>query len=319
MKESFPMPLNKMTPISLKFENEFTLKTLWRTLFRGWVLIPLFYGLLLSSAFPIDKSPFRWVTYYSNKAPLEAFKPYQLCVFDSTEHPPLMALKQANKTLLGYISLGEVEQYRSHFKEVKKEGILLDENPNWKGSFFVDLRNALWVKRVVEELVPAILQKGFDGIFMDTLDNAETLEERDPIKYEGMKQAAIDLVKAIRQNYPQIKIMMNRGFQLLPQLTSVIDMEMGEVIYTQYDFQKKKYLLQPLEEHKYYVKTLKEAQKANPSLKVFTLDYWDKTKTQEISNIYKKQREDGFIPYVATIKLNEIIPEPGENHAKKSG
>lgn len=260
----------------------------------------------------------KWVVYYSDKEPVEAFAPYELCVFDSKEHPPLGPLKQQGKTLLGYISLGEVEHYRSHYEAVKKEGLLMDENPNWKGSYYVDVRDPRWTKRIVEELIPRILHKGFDGIFMDTLDNPEFLENKYPRKYSGMKQAAVQLVKAIRQNFPTIKIMMNRAFELLPDLATVIDMEMGEVTYTQYDFQNKKYLPQPQKEHEYYVKQMLDAKKLNPKLEIYTLDYWYKGQKEMIAKIYKLQRDKGFHPYVATIDLHAIIPEPqqGEPHGK---
>lgn len=283
---------------------------------RRSLIIYLFVTLWSIPLLSQEILPLRWVCYYSDKASNKDFAPYDICVLDSTHYPPLIPLKQDEKILMGYLSLGEVENYRFYFHDVKKQGILLKENPNWKGSFYVDVRNPLWAKRVVEDLVPKILQEGFDGIFLDTLDNAEFLEDTDPHTYKGMKEAAVNLVKAIRQNYPQIKIMMNRGFQILPKVVNVIDMELGEAIYSGYDFDKKNYKLQTREEYQEAVEILKEAQEQNPKLKVFTLDYWNKKDTQKIAEIYQQQRTDGFIPYVATIKLDEIIAEPKVKRAK---
>lgn len=291
-------------------------------MFLNRKIISFIVIVILGLTHPIEAnsppSSIRWVVYYTDKAPIEAFEAYDICVFDSLTHPPLIPLKQDKKTLLGYVSLGEVEQYRPYFKDVKEQNLFIKENPNWKGSYYVDLRNPLWAKRVIEEIIPRLIRKGFDGIFMDTLDNAEFLEDTDPVLYKGMKEAAINLVKAIRQNYPTLKIMMNRGFQILPKLVNVIDMEMGEVIYTHYNFKTKKYNFQPIEEQNACLKALQEAQKSNPHLQVFTLDYWNKNDPKGIAKIYKRQRENGFIPYVATIKLNEIIPEPESQHEKKA-
>ena len=41
-----------------------------------------------------------WICYYDTKAKIEEFDSYKLCVFDSTDHPPLLPLKQKNKILL---------------------------------------------------------------------------------------------------------------------------------------------------------------------------------------------------------------------------
>lgn len=151
-----------------------------------------------------------WAVYYADTAPPAAFQPYRLLVLDSRTHPPLQPLADRGKTLLGYLSVGEVETHRPWFGRVKGWGILDQENPNWPGSFYVDVRDRRWVKLVVEELVPAILREGFHGVFLDTLDNPPHLERTDPKRWRGMTDAAAALVRAIRRNWPDIGLMQNR-------------------------------------------------------------------------------------------------------------
>jgi polysaccharide biosynthesis protein PelA len=138
-------------------------------------------------------------------------------VLDSQYHPPLKPLKTQQKILLGYISLGEITQENPFFETAQKKGISLHENKNWPGSYFVDLRNPAWLEYIVNTAIPNVINQGFDGIFLDTIDTAEYLETLDPKKYSGLKRAAINLLHLIRLNYPYIKIMLNRGFPLLPQ------------------------------------------------------------------------------------------------------
>jgi uncharacterized protein (TIGR01370 family) len=256
------------------------------------------------------KSTDKFVIYYASQAPLEAFKSYNLIVLDSDYHPPLLPLMEQGKTLLGYISLGEVEQQRSYFDEVRNDAILLSENQNWKGSFFVDVRGEKWAKRVIEELIPHILAQGFDGVFLDTLDNLPELERVNPVKYKGMTAAAVHLVKAIRLHYPQIKIMINRGYELLPELKDSVNMVLGESVYADYDFSSKNYGKVQNALYQEQVKILQSVKKANPAIEVYTLDYCDQNDRKAIAAIYHEQRKNGFIPYVATIALNEIIEEP---------
>ena len=127
---------------------------------------------ILSACFLSAQDINNFVVYYSDKAPVSDFNKYSLIVFDSDSHPPIGALKEQGKIVLGYLSLGEIENSRWYFKRFKDEKLLFKENSNWKGSFFIDVRDKKWVSFVVEELVPRILQKKFSGIFIDTLDNA---------------------------------------------------------------------------------------------------------------------------------------------------
>ena len=55
-----------------------------------------------------------WVAYYSDDAPPEAFSAYRIVVLDSHSHPLLAPLSDRGKTLLGYLSLGEVEEHRPY-------------------------------------------------------------------------------------------------------------------------------------------------------------------------------------------------------------
>ncbi|MFO0996108.1 MAG: endo alpha-1,4 polygalactosaminidase [Alphaproteobacteria bacterium] len=251
-----------------------------------------------------------WVVYYADSAPVEAFGPYGVVVLDSDSHPPLEPLNAQGKVLLGYVSLGEVEEHRSWYATVKQWGILQKENPNWKGSYYVDPRDSRWSRLVVEELVPSILAKGFAGIFIDTLDNPIYLEEVDPQQNKGMSEAAAQLVQSIRRHFPSIPIMLNRAYQLLPKVEGDIDMELGEAVYARYDFDRKAYRRVDKADYEQQVRWLKDAMARQPGLRVMTLDYWNPSDAAGIRRIYAAERANGFLPYVATLKLNRIVKEP---------
>jgi len=252
-----------------------------------------------------------WAVYYSDKAPIETFKDYKLLILDSDYHPSLHALKDQGKLLLGYISLGEAESQRHYFKSLENKDILLQENKNWPGSYYVDVRKPYWTKLVIEELIPTILRKGFHGLFLDTLDNPVHLENTvDPKAYKGMTAAAIRLVRTIRRHYPDIPIMMNRGFDLLPDVENDITMVMAESFRTDQDPTTKIYKFTSEPDYQYILNILHTAQTKNPKLKIMTLDYWDPKDTEGMRKIYKLQRQNGFLPYVSTVDLHAVIPEP---------
>ncbi|MCB1738625.1 MAG: endo alpha-1,4 polygalactosaminidase [Gammaproteobacteria bacterium] len=261
-----------------------------------------------TQADPLSHHP--WVVYYAAELPITVFDPYELVVFDSDAHPPLQGLKERNKTVLGYLSLGEVEGNRDWFDAVRGEGLLIQENPVWKGSWFVDVRDRRWTRRVIEDLVPRILHRGFDGIFLDTLDNPAHLERTDPKRYAGMTEAAARLVRSIRRHYPDIVIMQNRGYELLPEVGGQIDAVLGESVFADYDFDTKRYQRVPDALYREQVGILKDAQRRYPELDVYTLDYWDPEDAAGLTAIYAEQQANGFRPYVATVELDRVVMEP---------
>ena len=252
----------------------------------------------------------RWAVYYAERATAQDFRNQTVLVFDSDRHPALPPLRGAGKVLLGYLSLGEVASSRAYFPAVRAEGILLQENENWKGSFFVDVRDSRWAKRVLDELVPSILSRGFTGVFLDTLDNPGHLERLDAAKYRGMRAAAVELVKSIRRRYPTIKVMMNRGYDLLPEVEGDLTYVLGESVFATYDFQRKRYVLVPKPLYEEQVRLLNAARRRRPNLEVLTLDYWNPDDKDGIARIYAEQRKNGFSPYVATIELDRLVGEP---------
>jgi len=252
----------------------------------------------------------RWAAYYSGSIPLESLDGFDLLVLDCDHHPPLEPLIRRGKLLLGYLSLGEVEQYREHFAAVKSAGLLLQENQVWKGSYFIDLRDGRWGDMVAGRIVPAILKQGFHGIFLDTLDNAVELERSQPDRYAGMREAAAALLARIRREYPGIRVMLNRAYELLPVVEEDIDFALGESVYSTYDFESGTYRKVPEEDYLLQVRLLREARMRRPSLKAFTLDYWDPADQEGLREIYRVQRTNGFEPYVATIRLDRVVLEP---------
>jgi uncharacterized protein (TIGR01370 family) len=234
----------------------------------------------------------RWACYYADSAPLSTLTKFDLLVFDSDSHPAIAPLKERGKTVVGYLSIGEVNATRSYYTEARAQNLVLAENKNWKNSFFVDVRNPQWSRRVLEDLIPKILFRGFDGVFLDTVDNAPYLEATEPQRYRGMADAMVTLIKAIRQNYPNIKIVVNRGFDILPKIEGDIDMVLGESIVES------------------QVAALKELKKRQPSVTILTLDYVDPKDRNAVIQAYRRQRANGFNPYVSTRELNMIYEEP---------
>jgi len=267
---------------------------------------------LLSCTLFAKSMQFPWVVYYNDQEKPEAFSAYNPIVFDSDIHPLIQPLLAQHKEVLGYVNLGEVEEERSWFNQVKQAGILIRENPDWKGSWIVDIRQPAWKKILLAEVIPSILAQGFTGLFYDQLDVSIALEQEDPLKYKGMSSAAIDLVRSIRQRFPGKRVMMNRAYEILLRVGDAIDYALAESLYTSYNFEKKKYYIRTQEDYDWQLNYLNSARQAFPHLVIFSLDYWLPKEINMYKKIYSVERSHCLRPYVSTLLLDQIILEPKE-------
>ncbi len=252
----------------------------------------------------------RWVVYYGEALPSSDFDDYDIIVFDRDKHPPVQNLKAKGKILLGYVSVGEAEKYRPDYEDIRATHALLEENPNWKGHYAVDVRRPEWTQYLIQEVIPQVIRQGFHGIFIDTLDSAEDLEAKNPKKYAGMIKAAAEVVRTIRLNYPDLRIMVNRGFAVMPAIAGDVDYLLAESVLANYDFKKKKASFFPDTVYQEYVDKMQALKREAPQLRLVTLDYWDMKDVGGVKKIYARQKANGFMPYVTTIGLDRVDPEP---------
>ena len=226
-------------------------------------------------------------------------------------HPrPIAPLRGPGATLLGYVSFGEVEKSRPYAAALDRAGALLAPNPNWPDARFADLRHPAWRQTLIEEVIPPVLALGYDGIFIDTLDNAEAMERADPIGNRGMVAAAAALVAAVRARFPGMRIMLNRGYAALPELAPAIDYLLGEAMASRWNFAEKRYEMLSASDWQWQADRLRAAKVRNPRLVTTTLDYWDPADRRQVAALYAKERAAGFLPYVATLALDRLIAEP---------
>jgi hypothetical protein len=271
-------------------------------------LHPRFTASAQETVRPQPKQVDPFLVYYGSTSGV-TFKNFGLIVLDTTTDAPVLR-SDGDQTFLGYLSLVEVHSGRPYFAELSSQGLLLGNNPSWPEAHFIDIRDSRWRARVLDELVPGILARGYAGIFLDTLDSAEFLETRDPVRLAGMLGAAADLVRDIRLKFPSALIMINRGYALLPRVVGQFDMLLGESLRTTFDGRSQSYRRVSPADYDWQRQRMWEARSRDPRLTLFSLDYWDLADREGIARLYAEQRSDGFIPYVATPDLTRIVPPP---------
>jgi len=240
-------------------------------------LLLLLYALPLLAGYPFG-------IYYGSAVSPSFLQKFDEIVIDPSNYEDV---KDFSNLPYAYISIGEVENYRDYYELVEKKGILGEVNPFWTDSRYVNLESGEWQKFVLKSLIPSILDKGYKALFLDTVDSFEA---------SGQDEKKVVLfINSIKQNFPDIKIMMNRGFAyansvnvdsvLLESTISTVNLENNST-----NMRKEPYI-PPIKNKKLY-----------------SIDYWDIEDFNGMTKVYKKALELGYIPYVSDFSLLVIPP-----------
>ncbi|MDR6114643.1 hypothetical protein QE360_001612 [Sphingomonas sp. SORGH_AS789] len=255
-------------------------------------------------------APWRWGVDYGPATDPVLARQLDLLVLEPDHPRAIDRLRGPVGLLLGYVSLGEVQKARPYFAALDRAGALRAPNPHWPEARHADLRHPAWRATLLDTVVPAILARGYDGIFMDTLDNAEAMERADPIGGKGMVAAGAALVAALRARFPEIRLMLNRGYAALPEVAPHIDYLLGESMASRWSFADKRYEMLSDSDWAWQAARLRAAKARHPDLVLTTLDYWDPADRRTVAALYARERAAGFSPYVATLALDHLVAEP---------
>jgi uncharacterized protein (TIGR01370 family) len=252
----------------------------------------------------------KWLAFYGETADEQELSRYDLVVLDPMFKGSKDMIAHAGARLCGYLSLGEISTTDGRYGQLDPAA-LLEANPAWPGTRRIDIRDRSWTNLVLDESIPTMVEAGFTGILLDTLDTPPYLERQDPRGNRGMVQAAINLVIAIRRAYPDILLIMNRGYDLLPNVADSLDgLVVESLLTTAKTSEVVSYRWNEQAEITLQLSLLAPALNRRVRLPILSLDYWAPEDASTISQIYSRERQLGHHPYVATRMLDRIIPEP---------
>jgi endo-alpha-1,4-polygalactosaminidase (GH114 family) len=134
--------------------------------------------------------------------------------------------------ILGYLSVGTIENFRSWYRLLKP--FRLELWGDW-GEWYADVRNRKFRRRLIKQILPTILVKDFDGLFLDNLDMIST--------HPRQKAAMFKLVSAISAEVKEQDglLFAQNGFDIINPFLPFLDGWNLEDVLTTYNFDKKKY------------------------------------------------------------------------------
>ncbi|WP_185958314.1 endo alpha-1,4 polygalactosaminidase [Fodinibius sediminis] len=170
------------------------------------------------------------------KVELGDIEGYDLVILEPEQYSrqQIATLSQSATDIIGYISMSEVNPHRWYYPLFRKAGFL-GKNENWN-SYYIDLKDSTVRSVLLDQVASEIMEMGFDGLFLDTVDGVAPHTDRGHLQDE-----MVELIRELDRRFPEAYIIQNRGIFLLPQSSAHIDAVMVEDVTTRYDFTSGQY------------------------------------------------------------------------------
>ncbi|MCE4602010.1 MAG: endo alpha-1,4 polygalactosaminidase [Desulfurococcales archaeon] len=167
---------------------------------------------------------------------------------------------------LGYVSLTTVGGWEPWAGSVS--GDMIIGYTSW-GDAVVNASDPRWHQIILWEAIPYVLSQGFDGVMLDNLDMVDA--------YPELTEGVISLIQELREAYPGLVIMVNRGFTILEDVAPHIDALLFEAYGSYYDFSTGQYKPYTGEDLKWIKGTLRSTMEYSRAygFKVLGLAYGD--------------------------------------------
>ncbi len=170
---------------------------------------------------------------------LDSLSRYDLVVVDGEQTKPasVARLRASGAVVLGYLSVGTIEPFRSWYRKLKPYA--LSDRFKQFGEIYADV-DARGFRRAISRLIaPRLLRKGFDGLFLDNTDMVETHKRERP----GMRRLVRSLSVLVHGG-GGLLFAQNGEASIGPLLRFYDGWNREDVTWT-YSFKRRRYVHQP--------------------------------------------------------------------------
>lgn len=252
-----------------------------------------------AAAPPVPTSGPAFAFYYGENPPWDQLQAFDIVIVDPDHVPDPHVPALEHTRLVAYVALGEVQPSRSYARNLPKSW-LRGENKDW-ASHLIDQAQPDWPQFFVESVVAPLWAKGYRTFFLDTLDSyqlfAKTPEER-VAQEDGMVRA----IQAVTQRFPNVRLIFNRGFEILGRTHQNVEAVVAESLFQGYDAGKARFASVPDADRQWLQGQLQRARNEF-NLPVVVIDYVPSAQRELARMTAQRITELGFIPWVTTPDL----------------
>ena len=237
--------------------------------------------------------------FYGKDVPPELFAHYDRVVVEADHFATIPRSPRAE--LFAYVSVGEVHPTRGWHKDIPKR-LFLGRNTTW-GSDVVDTRSAEWRTFLLDRVIEPLWTRGYRGFFLDTLDSYERFSANAADREAHARQIGA-IVTAIKQRHADAKVILNRGFDVLPHAPK-IDGFVVESLLSTCDAAGTTCRPVPTTQTEALLRRLREVQ-GRYRVPITIVDYAPSSDQAGRRALAKRILDLGFDPWVSAPKLDEI-------------
>ncbi len=238
--------------------------------------------------------------YYGANAPSAELKAFDIVVLDPDHHPGPASFRTRHSEPYAYVAIGEAHPSRAYFAAIPPAAIVA-ANKEW-GSKVIDLTHPDWPEFVAGHIVAPLWAKGFRGFFLDTLDSYRLAAKFDEM---AQQQGLVAVIETLHRRFPDIRLILNRGFEIVPQVSDKIRMVAAESLFRGWNAGSKSYTEVPEDARNWLLGELLKVRDTY-GLPVLAIDYvapQDRALTRATAERIKAL---GIVPWVADGTLGTL-------------
>lgn len=217
----------------------------------------------------------------------------------------------SDQRFYAYVSLGEVLPQRSYFSQIKPEW-RLGKNRNW-GSWVLDQSQPELRDIFVDKVFAPLWEAGYRGFFLDTLDSYQLGVTEDAAR-QRQREGLAALINAVSERYPDVRFILNRGFELMPMITATVDAIAAESLYQRWLPDKDSYQVVPDTDREWLLQQFLQVQKQF-DVDGIAIDYAPPAEREQARKLARLIANHGLIPWVTNpaidgfgVGIREVLP-----------
>lgn len=141
-------------------------------------------------------------------------------------------------------------------------------------------------------MIAPLWKQGFRGFFLDTLDSYRLAANFDE---KAQQDGLVRVIETLHQRYPGIRLILNRGFEIVPRVRDKVQMVAAESLLRGWDASLKRYVNVPEKDREWLLQQLQTIRERD-RLPVLSIDYvapHDRDATRETA---RRIAQLGIIP-----------------------
>ncbi|MFO1390750.1 MAG: bifunctional glycoside hydrolase 114/ polysaccharide deacetylase family protein [Agitococcus sp.] len=262
----------------------------------------LFLQCLLCSLVYANTSP-SVALFYGANPPLAELRAFDVAVVDPNHaniHP--QSYNSQYSQLFAYVSVGEVHPSKPYFKQIPKSW-LKSQNQAWQ-STIIDQSVTEWPQFFANTVIAPLWDQGYRGFFLDTLDSYQLIAKT-PEQKKQQEAGLKNLIREIKQRWPEAKLIFNRGFEILPEVHNLAWMVAAESLYQSWNAKTQSYQAVTTQDRTWLSQKLQNIHQQY-QLPILAIDYVPTPQRELARQTAAKIKKLGFSAWVSNPTLDAL-------------